>query len=546
MLGKKNAVDTFLDKGYFLSPDVLEDFAGEFDEEKFMKFLENNFISEEGPVVLNTDLFKFFKNSKKLINMNWAEFEKSRALLEKGRNGKLYSVFLDLAESGSDGKMMVDNLDDSRDLEVVKEESVVGENPLIVLNSYNLDSKKWEVGDFVSHYKNKYNGLKDILMGRPGLEGVLSINKVINKNAKEKVAVIGLISDKSITSNNNVMLTVEDFTGGIKVLVNKDKLELYSVAKNLVLDEVIGVVGVSGNKIVFANDIIFPDVPAGKELKKSKDEAYVAFISDIHFGSNLFLEKDFLRFIDWVNGKSGSKEQKEIASKLRYIFVAGDLVDGVGIYPGQDEELVIKDIKKQYDLLAGYLGRIRKDVKLVLAPGNHDALRLSEPQPPLNKEFAGALYELPNATMVSNPALINIHSSIDFPGFDILMYHGASFHYFIRNVDNLRLNNATENPSLVLKFLLQKRHLAPSHGSSLYVPNLEEDPLIIKKIPDFFVAGEIHHSDVGDYKNITLINCSCWQSATDYQEKVGNHPDPSKVVVANLKTREVKVLNFAG
>jgi len=543
-LSKKSLINNFLDSGYLLSPDILENFGDDFDDKKFIKNL-NGAVSKDKPLVLNNDLFGFLKDSKKLININWSEFEKSRALLEKGKNGKIYSTFLDLVDEKK--KFIIEGVLDEvqkDDLEVVGEESDAGDS-LIVLNSYSLDSRRWEVGDFVSHYKNKYNGLKDILLGRPELQGVLSINKILNKNAKEKVAIIGLVSEKSITMNGNVMLTVEDLTGKIKVLVNKDKLELYSVAKNLVLDEVIGVVGVSGNKIVFANDLLFPDVPLTKEFKKAKDEAYVAFISDTHVGSRLFLEKDFLKFIDWVNGKSGSKEQRDISSKLKYIIFAGDLVDGVGIYPGQDGELAIKEIKEQYNKIASLLGLIRKDVKIVLSPGNHDALRLSEPQPPLNKEFAGALYELPNVVFVSNPALINIHSSIDFPGFDVLVYHGASFHYFIDHVDNLRLNAAVDNPHIVSKFLLQKRHLAPSHGSSLYVPNLDDDPLIIRKIPDFFVCGEIHRSDVGEYRNITLINCSCWQSKTSYQEKVGNHPDPSKVLVANLKTREVKVLNFS-
>jgi len=539
---KKDLVDVFLKKGFLLSPDSLE-VLNEADE-NFLNNVPEKINSKEKLVVLNKDLFSAMKSSKNFLKVNWVEFEKSRALLEKGKNGKVYSTFVDMMSGSLNEKdvfLEEENLIE-KEIGIGKEDSGV-----IVMNSYNLDSKKWEIKDFVDHYRNKYNSLKEIIQNRPEFNNVVSINKLGNKVSREKISVIGLISEKKITLNDNVLLTVEDLTGEIKILVNKDKLELYSIARNLVLDEVIGINGVMGNNIIFANNVVFPGIPLNKEFRKSSDEAYAAFISDFHIGSKLFLGKDFQRFIDWVNCKSGSSEQKEIAKKLKYIFVAGDICDGVGIYPGQDSELDIKDIKKQYDFVAEYLSQVRKDIKIIIGPGNHDALRLSEPQPPLNKKFAESLHNLKNIVFVSNPSIINIHSSRDFPGFDVLMYHGASFHYFIDNVDDLRLKNARDNPTLILKFLLQKRHLAPSHGSSLYVPYAKDDPLIIKKIPDFFVAGEMHRCDVEqNFNGVTLINCSCWQSKTDYQEKTGNNPSPSKVPVVNLKTREVKVLSFGG
>ena len=41
-----------------------------------------------------------------------------------------------------------------------------------------------------------------------------------------------------------------------------------------------------------------------------------------------------------------------------------------------------------------------------------------------------------------------------------------------------------------------------------------------------------------------LVSVSSWESMTPYQEKFGNVPDHCKVPVFNLKTREVKVLDF--
>ncbi|MBU4501282.1 MAG: metallophosphoesterase, partial [Nanoarchaeota archaeon] len=376
------------------------------------------------------------------------------------------------------------------------------------------------------------------------LNNPISINKLSNKNRGESISLIGLIVDKRETKNKNIILTIEDLTGTTKALINNNNEEAFNLARNLVVDEVVGLSGSYGNKILFANNLVFPDIPLHKELKKSKDDNYAIFISDIHIGSKMFLHDDFQKFIDWVNGKDGTGEQKEIAKKIKYLFIIGDLVDGVGIYPEQDKELSIKDINKQYEKCAEYLDQIRKDIQIIVCPGNHDALRIAEPQPILNKKFARSIYDIKNVTMVTNPSMVTIDSSKDFPGFDILLYHGYSFDYYVNNVDTIRTNGGYDRADLIMKFLLQKRHLAPSHGSTLYIPDVRDDPLIIKKIPDFFVTGHIHKANIGSYNNITTICCSCWQSKTSFQEKVGHNPEPSRVPIVNLKTREVKMLKF--
>jgi DNA polymerase II small subunit len=146
--------------------------------------------------------------------------------------------------------------------------------------------------------------------------------------------------------------------------------------------------------------------------------------------------------------------------------------------------------------------------------------------------------------MVSNPALVNIHAIDGFEGYNVLLYHGYSFDYYVANVDSIRNNGGYDRADLIMKFLLKRRHLAPTHTSTLYMPYADKDPLVIDTIPDFFVTGHIHKAAVAKYKNITLISGSCWQSKTDFQEKVGHHPEPSRVPAVNLATREVKILRF--
>jgi len=63
----------------------------------------------------------------------------------------------------------------------------------------------------------------------------------------------------------------------IPMLISQLKLS----AKDIVYDEIIGITGVNGDNIVFANNIIWPDVPTSKELKKSDDEKFALFLSDL-------------------------------------------------------------------------------------------------------------------------------------------------------------------------------------------------------------------------------------------------------------------------
>lgn len=340
------------------------------------------------------------------------------------------------------------------------------------------------------------------------------------------------------------MLTLEDLTGMKKAIINKNRPALFSEAKDIVLDEVIGVVGVNAEAVIFANNILWPDVPTNKELKKSDEEKYAIFLSDLHVGSAKFLPEDFEKFLKWINADLGNEQQRQIAGNVDCVFIAGDLVDGCGVYPDQDKELLTKDIHQQYKDCANLLKQIPPHIPLIICPGNHDALRISEPQPQLSRYYAKPLYELNNTVMVSNPSIININSTNNFAGFDVMMYHGYSFDYFVAEVDSLRNQGGYDRVDLIMKFLMKRRHLAPTHTSTLYIPDPKKDPLVIEKVPDFFLSGHIHKTATANYRNTTLICGSCWQAKTMFQEKVGHNPEPSRVPIVNLKTREVKVLKF--
>jgi DNA polymerase II small subunit len=414
-----------------------------------------------------------------------------------------------------------------------------------ILYSENENPGKISVDDFASYYLTRFKTIERILRGREDLQGVLSISRLAKKQ-KENASIIGMVMEKSETKNQNIMLKVEDPTGSTLVLVTQKNQEAYAVAQDLVLDDIIGVSGQTGTGIFFANNILLPGFP-GKELKKSPVEEYAVFTGDIHIGSKAFLQEDFERFLSWLAGESGSDVQRTIAKKVKYLFLVGDLVDGIGVYPGQEEELTILEITEQYQALAQLLKHIPEHIQIIICPGNHDAGRISEPQLPLYKDFAAPIYALPNVTMISNPGTVTIGELPGFSGFDVLLYHGYSFIYYADNVPSIRDVGGMNRSDLIIKYLLQRRHLAPTHTSNLHIPYPKKDPLILLKIPDIITTGHIHKiSVVPNYKGITLLNTSCWTHTTEAQEKRGITPQPGKVPIINLQTREIKILNFEG
>jgi DNA polymerase II small subunit len=410
--------------------------------------------------------------------------------------------------------------------------------------NYQENVKKKTVQDFVSHFNKRLDSLQKILRTRFEMINLTSISKILNRKEKSEISIIGLISSISKTKNGHVMLSLEDQTGSINVLINKNRDDLIKMSEELVLDEVIGISGTAAEKIVFSNKIVLPDVPRNKALKKSPDEAYAVFLSDLHVGSDKFLPDKLNKFLDWLNGDAGSEEQKAVSSKVKYMFVVGDLVDGVGIFPEQESELEIKDIYKQYEACTEFLRKVPEHIHLIICPGNHDAVRISEPQPIIPKEFAQPLHDLPNAIFVTSPGYVNIHATEKFPGFDVLVYHGYSFPYYADKIESLRNKGGVDRIDLVMKFLLQKRHLAPSHTSTLYIPDIRGDPFVVSEIPDFFITGHVHKVSVSNFRSTTLICSSCWQEKTSFQEKLGVHPEPARVPIVNLQTREVKILRF--
>jgi len=403
----------------------------------------------------------------------------------------------------------------------------------VLASSFSM-GKKLEVKDFVYHFRNRYEDLKEILNEKEELENLVSINKLSNE--KQKFSVIGMVYSKKITKNKNILLEIEDLTGKLNVLISSSKEDLLKESEDITLDSVIGFKGVGNSEILFANEIFFPEAYLS-ERKKSLSEEYALFIGDIHYGSKNFLEKDFLNFLNFLN------EETPESRKIKYLFIVGDLVTGIGNYPNQEPDLKIKDLEGQFQKIAELLGKIRKDIKIIISPGNHDCVRLMEPQPLLDEKYAWPLYELENVILLGNPSMVNIGEMEGFEGFNVLIYHGFSFPFYANNIPKLIEEKTMNQPEKIMGYLLKNRHLAPTHASTQFFPS-EKDGLLIKKTPDIFVSGHTHKSGAAYFNNVLALSVSSWEGLTPYQEKFGNKPDHCKVPMFNLKTRQIKILDF--
>lgn len=436
------------------------------------------------------------------------------------------------------------------DLDVLDEELINKfknkEKQILIKKNYDNPPKKRTYKDFVRVFNIRFKKLSTMLRKRQELQGIMNIRRIKDKDDREKVSLIGMIKDKNQSKNNHIILELEDPSDTVTVIIRKtdQNMDFWDEANDLVLDEVIGVTGTWLSGAVFADTILYPDVPFNKELRKQKEEEYMVCIGDTHFGSNVFMEEEWKKFMKWLNGEIGTKHQRKIAKNVKYIIFTGDLVEGAGIYPGQEKDLAIEDIEKQYEVGAKWLQQVPKHIEMVATTGNHDAGRLAEPQMPPLKRYASSLYKIPNLKLVSNPAVVNVGKTKNFPGFDVMLYHGGSLIYYSDAIPSIRSSGGQKQAGEIMKKLLQKRHLAPSHGSTLYVPDSKEDHLLIQDVPDFLITGHIHRAAVKNYRNVTMINASCWTETTEDQIKRGLEPQPGRVPIVNLKTRKVGMMNF--
>lgn len=432
-------------------------------------------------------------------------------------------------------------LDDNKEVVVKKPrrrtEASEVDSDLKILTDRDVTDKSFSKGTiegFVSYFNDRYTRLSKILKERDQMKDVGEIERTKTGGSDGEVKVIGMVNDVRTTRKGHILIQLEDPSGTIASLVRKQDFELIRLTQALVKDEVIGVIGTMYKDLLMVNDLLFPDLPMGRAPKRSEDPVAAALISDIHIGSSEFIGDAFEKFIRWIRGELGSQKQKELAGKVKYLVIGGDLVDGVGIYPGQEEELTIKDIYKQYEALAADLSRVPDEVEIIISPGNHDAVRQAEPQPAIMEEFAPAFYEDPRIHMVGNPCYAQVH------GVNIVTYHGRSLDDIISTIPD----QSYQKPDEAMGYILQKRHLAPIYGGKVPMSPEKHDFMLLEDPPDILHSGHVHTVGVRPYRGTTIINSGTFQSQTSFQRKMNMKPHPGVIPVVDLQAHRTTLMRF--
>lgn len=174
------------------------------------------------------------------------------------------------------------------------------------------------------------------------------------------------------------------------------------------------------------------------------------------------------------------------------------------------------------------LKKIPDHVEIIVAPGNHDAVRRGEPQPALGTDLVKS-----DVIRVGNPSVVGIE------GLKHLIYHGTSMDSMIANVPGL----SYKYPEKVMVEYLKRRHLSPIYGGNLIVPE-NTDYLVVEEVPDIMHSGHVHKNGYTKYRGTLIINSGTFQAQTDFQLKQGHIPTPALVPIYEMKYDRLKTLDF--
>jgi DNA polymerase II small subunit len=407
-----------------------------------------------------------------------------------------------------------------------------GESYKIIFDpTYKINSE--DKKDFFKLFDSRYKKTLKILSIRSESRQIRKIKQIKDLRNKSRfsslsnesergklvdsVFVAGLIMFKR-NRKNDVELVIDDTTGSLPVVCKTR--ELINEASTLVLDQMlmleISLSKKNSNDFVI-KDIMFPDIPEHVS-SKSGTESYVALISDLHVGSKYFMEKEFNDFLGWLSSDD------DFVRKIKFICIAGDIVDGIGIYPNQDRELIDININSQMSYAAALLQKIPKRMHVFLIPGNHDPGRRALPQSALTN--LRNFQKLENFSIIGNPSLVELNKV------KLLMFHGQSLDDVIATVPGLSYSKPVE----AMKILLRSRHLSPIYGNRTPIAPESEDMLVIDDVPDVFHAGHVHTTQVGRYKGTLIVNSGAWQKQTKFQQTMGITPTPGICLLVNLAT----------
>ena len=463
----------------------------------------------------------------------------------KGLDVDVLKIIQEIIKMKKPTKNAVIVVDDIKSLiEPKKQEGPIEQTCTVLIDPTPRVTTAEGVEGYTALFRSRFEKTMRILAQRPDSKRISKVSAVkqrvrmgkqVERNEKSlhgvasSIIVAGLLMSKR-SKKNEVELAIDDYTGILTAISTTEDAK--KQASTLALDQMVmlELENGKGRPGLTIKSVMMPDIPDHLP-NKSKSEAYAVLISDLHVGSKYFMKKEFLRFLDWLS----SSPDDDIVKKIEFLCVGGDLIDGIGIFPNQDKELLEIDAAKQMNHAAQLLAKVPKHIKVLVIPGNHDLGRRALPQPAIpRKDLGEQVYGLENYMMLGNPAFVELN------GVKVLMYHGQSLDDIIATTPGLSYSK----PSEAMKVLLKARHLAPIYGERTPIAPEQEDMMVITEVPDILHSGHVHVVDVQSYRGTLVVNSGAWQSQTKYQQTMGITPTPGMAVIVNLATLQPVVYDF--
>jgi DNA polymerase II small subunit len=447
-------------------------------------------------------------------------------ILENVDVRKLEKIIKEIVREKTKQKLFQINQDDLETYLGIKEDASLQSEVKVLFDPTSKITSGEGVKGYNALFSSRFNKLKRIISDRPESKLLKSAAALKNTKIEDDLYVCGLVSTRN-SERKITKIVLEDPSGSFEGIIFDE--ELQKTAETLLLDQfVMARIGSAKNSGYIIKDLILPDLPE-QAKNKSESEAYAVFLSDLHIGSKYFMEDEFSDFVSWISSPD------PVARRIRFVLIGGDVVDGVGIYPNQNKELVCQTIQEQLKKVEELIDKIPKNVKIIIMPGNHDPGRRALPQPAIPKKYNSGLWERENVIMVGNPAVVSLN------GVKVSMFHGQSIDDIVKTTPGL----SYDKPANVMRHLLRARHLSPIYGSQTPIAPEMEDLLVIQEIPDIFHVGHVHRAQLDMYKGILLVNSGSWQKQTPFQASVGMTPNPGIAILVNLKTFQVFHQNYS-
>ena len=441
-------------------------------------------------------------------------------ILEKIDSKELERIIRQVVREKAKQNLFLINQNDLKVFVDTQVDESVGDRHVILSDPTKKITSAEGIEGYGALFADRYSKLLKIILQRSQANKLATVEIVKAGKPKDDVFVAGLIMDRKI-DRGVTRLTFDDPSGSLETLVFNE--ELQTTANSLLIDQfIMQRISTGKNGGFITKEIIVPDIP-DHITNHSKTETYAVLISDLHVGSKYFMEEEFESFISWLSSPD------PVARKVRFVLVCGDIIDGIGIFPNQDKELLLMDLNKQMEKAAQLIDKIPKHIKVFIIPGNHDPGRRALPQPAIPEKHNLNLWNRENFFMLGNPSMVELN------GVKILMFHGQSLDDVVGTTPGLSYSQ----PAKAMRVLLKSRHLSPIYGKRTPIAPELEDMMVINEIPDILHSGHIHVVDLDMYKGVLIVNSGAWQTQTPYQASIGITPTPGIAVIVNLATLKV-------